>query len=96
MTLFAIIIWATFSYFFVIICHYSKEWGKVFKSVFIEMKKNMLSLFFIENWILDHYGLMRVLQRFLPKSISSFQKWTKKMSKNEKGIYFSVNSITLP
>jgi len=60
-----------------------------------EMKKSMLTLFFIENWILDHYGLMRVLQRFLPKSISPFQKWTKKMSKIENRKYFLVNSITL-
>jgi hypothetical protein len=70
----------------------SKEWEKVFKRVSEKMQKNMLTLFFIENWILHHYGLMCVLQRFLPKSISSFQKWTKKMSKNENPKYFWVKS----
>jgi hypothetical protein len=60
------------------------------------MKKSMLTLFFIENWILDHYSLMRVLQRFLHKSISPFQKWTKKMSKIENPKYFCAKSVAFP
>jgi hypothetical protein len=33
---------------------------------------------------------------FLPKSILGFEKWTKKMSKNEKTIYFSEKSRARP
>jgi hypothetical protein len=72
----------------------SKEWEKVFKRVSEKMQKNMLTLFFFEKWNLHHYALMRVLQDFLPKSISPFQKWTKKMSKIENPKYFSAKSFT--
>jgi len=37
---------------------------------------------------------VRVLHHFLLKSILGFQKWTKKMSKNEKWIYFSAKYVT--
>jgi len=33
------------------------------------------------------------MQRFLLKSILGFEKWTKKMSKNEKGKYFCEKSV---
>jgi hypothetical protein len=70
----------------------SKEWEKVFKRVSEKMQKIMLTLFFIEKWILDHYGLRAIFPHFLHKSISPFEKWTKKMSKNENPKYFWVKS----
>ena len=57
------------------------------------MEKNMLTLFSFEKRKLEQKALIRFLHNFLHKSISPFQKWTKKMSKNENPKYFCVKNL---
>jgi hypothetical protein len=52
----------------------------------------MLTLFFALKRKVDQNAVGVFFHVFLPKSICPFQNWTKKMSKNEKGIYFSEKS----
>jgi hypothetical protein len=52
----------------------------------------MLTTFFDEKRNLHHLDNKSFLHNFLHKSILGFEKWTKKMSKNEKTIYFCAKS----
>jgi len=58
-----------------------------------KMKKNMLTIFCVEKIKREHYALKSFLQAFLSKSKSPFEKWTKKMSKNENPKYFLVKML---
>jgi hypothetical protein len=53
----------------------------------------MLTLFFIEKWKREQKAHKSFLHNFLPKSILGFEKWTKKMSKNENRKHFSEKNL---
>ena len=57
-----------------------------------KMKKFMLTLFFSEKRKTKHYAQSAKMHDFLSESILTFEKWTKKMSKNEKLKYFCAKS----
>jgi hypothetical protein len=78
------------------IVNLSKEWDNFFKCFLEKMGNFIITLFSFEKCILEHYGLRRFSARFFHKSISPFQKWTKKMSKNENPKYFCAKSYAFP
>jgi hypothetical protein len=74
----------------------SKEWDKIFKYFFEKIENVMLTFFLEKKCILEHYGNTRFSAAFFPKSKSPFEKWTKKMSKNENPKYFCAKTVAFP
>ena len=57
------------------------------------MENFMLTFFSAKKWKEEQNALGAFWRDFLHKSISPFQKWTKKMSKNENPKYFCAKTV---